>query len=448
MQTYQQAGTTIAPSTIGGSISSTNKFWISQAGAVVWTLLSIWLSIPWIDRLESMIGIMASLIVIAGIALIPGYLSAFTVLSLLQDRQAPFVEDNPTEPVTILIAALNEEKSIVNTLKHIKQQDYAGNLRIILIDNGSKDNTLTLARKAAEGLELNITLLKEEKKGKHHALNAGLPQVRTGLIITLDADTMLHSSAVRHLVSRFQSSPADVSAVAGSLLVDNRTASFLAKLQVWEYFLSISSIKRMQSLYRSTLVAQGAFSLFRTKAVREANGWPDSIGEDIVLTWKLFENNRRVCFEPSAIAFTEVPQSLRQFARQRSRWARGMIEALKQVKPWTLRNSMPKFFTSLDLLLPYLDISYALFWLPGLILSCFGFYWVVGPNTLLVLPITLVIYALLYVNQHQVCEKLNLEYKKNASGLIGYILFYQLILVFATVYGYMQEAFNMRRVWK
>ncbi|CAH2213818.1 glycosyltransferase [Tepidibacter aestuarii] len=58
-------------------------------------------------------------------------------------------------------------------------------------------------------------------------------------------------------------------------------------------------------------------------------GWPDAIGEDIVLTWKFLSNNWKVYFEPLAVAFTEVPVVLKYFYRQRSRWARGMIEALK-----------------------------------------------------------------------------------------------------------------------
>lgn len=448
IQPYQQTHTAIYSPTIEKNLPVTRQFWISQAGAVVWILFSVWLSMPWLDRLINVVGIVPALLIIAGLAYIPGYLSVFTVLSLLQERPTPFVNENPTEPVTILIAALNEEKSIADTLKYVGQQDYTGRLRVILIDNGSTDATSRVAREAADQLGLDITILHEEKKGKHHALNTGLPHVRTSLFITLDADTILHTAAVRHLVSRLRSSPADVCAVAGSLLVDKRNSSFLAKLQEWEYFLSMASSKRMQSLYRSTLVAQGAFSLFRTNSVREVNGWPDSIGEDIVLTWKLFENNRRVCFEPSAVGFTEVPHNLRQFIRQRSRWARGMIEAIKQVRPWTLTQPMPKFFTSMDLLLPYMDVCYTLLWLPGLVFSCFGFYWIVGPNMLFVLPITFAIYVLLFIYQQRVCTKLNLHYKKKVFGLICYILIYQMILTPATVYGYVQELFHMRRVWK
>jgi poly-beta-1,6-N-acetyl-D-glucosamine synthase len=78
-----------------------------------------------------------------------------------------------------------------------------------------------------------------------------------------------------------QSAPSDVQAVAGSVLVRN---SLWTRMQEWDYFLGIASVKRMQGLYQGTLVAQGAFSLYRTEAVLAAGGWPDAIGEDIVLT--------------------------------------------------------------------------------------------------------------------------------------------------------------------
>jgi poly-beta-1,6-N-acetyl-D-glucosamine synthase len=105
-------------------------------------------------------------------------------------------------------------------------------------------------------------------------------------------------------VARLLNAPPDVQAVAGSVLVRNSRDSLWTRMQEWDYFLGIASVKRMQGLYQGTLVAQGAFSLYRTQAVLEAGGWPDAIGEDIVLTWQLMRNGARVYYEPSAVAFT------------------------------------------------------------------------------------------------------------------------------------------------
>jgi len=94
----------------------------------------------------------------------------------------------------------------------------------------------------------------------------------------------LHTAAIRQLVARLLNAPPDVQAVAGSVLVRNSRDNLWTRMQEWDYFLGIASVKRMQGLYQGTLVAQGAFSLYRTKALRAAGGWPDAIGEDIVLT--------------------------------------------------------------------------------------------------------------------------------------------------------------------
>ena len=139
------------------------------------------------------------------------------------------------------------------------------------------------------------------------------------------------------------------------VLVKNSRENFIARIQEWDYFLGIASIKRLQGLYQGTLVAQGAFSLYKTSVIKEVGGWLDAIGEDIVLTWSFLKNNSMVYFEPLAVAFTEVPASMKHLFRQRSRWARGMIEALNLVKPWKQPIGYVRYMTSINLIMPYLD---------------------------------------------------------------------------------------------
>ena len=231
----------------------------------------------------------------------------------------------------------------------------------------------------------------------------------TELVITLDADTLLHPQAVRQIVARLLSAPSDVQAVAGSVLVRNSRDSLWTRMQEWDYFLGIASVKRMQGLYQGTLVAQGAFSLNRTEAVLAAGGWPDAIGEDIVLTWQLMRQGARVYYEPSAVAFTAASTRLVHLARQRARWARGMVEGLRRARPWNQPRGLLRFLTAIDLLIPALDVAYALVWLPGLLLAATGRYWIVGPYTLAVLPLTLVVNAILYRFQRRRVFNLSLE---------------------------------------
>jgi len=102
----------------------------------------------------------------------------------------------------------------------------------------------------------------------------------------------------------------------------------------------------------------------------------------------------------------------------------------------------------INLLMPYLDLSYTFFWLPGLILAFFGFFWIVGPFTLLVLPLTVLGYSVLYKYQKYVFRKLNLRVRRNSSGFLLFLLCYQMIMSPVSVWGYAQEAFRLKRVWK
>ena len=429
-------------------ISIAAKFFISHITSILWVSLSIYLSRFWVKELAEVVTLPAAIFIITGIAYIPGYLNTMMVLSLLLDKQPPLKNQNPKCDVSILIAARNEGKRIQETLRYISEQDYEGVIKVIVIDNNSTDGTIKKASAASRKLKLPIQTIIEKEVGKFNALNTGLKIVDTDLMITLDADTLLHKSAVRFIVARILSSPKEVCAVAGAVLVQNSRDNLITKLQEWDYFLSIASIKRLQGLYQGTLVAQGSFSLYRTKVVREVGGWPNAIGEDIVMTWNFLKRNYKVYYEPLAVAFTEVPSTFKHLIRQRSRWARGMIEALKETKPRQQPNIFLKYLTGVDLFIPYLDFIFTFCWMPGLVLAFFGIYWIVGPMTLFVLPITFASYYILYRYQRNVFKELDLRIRKNRLGFFLFILGYQILMSPIAVWGYIQEIFGLDRIWR
>ena len=430
-------------------VSVTSKFVIAQVLAVGWLGVSIWLSLPWVRELAGAITIIPAVLVVSLIAYLPGWLVAFLAISLLLDRQPPPRSSHPTTPVTVLIAARNEAERIQETIAYIAGQDYTGPIEVLVVDNGSTDGTRAVAEAFGAATGQPVRCISEPRPGKSHALNTGLAAVGTELVISLDADTVLHPRAVRQLVARLLSAPPDVQAVAGSVLVRNSRDSLWTRMQEWDYFLGIASVKRMQGLYQGTLVAQGAFSLYRTQAVLAAGGWPDAIGEDIVLTWQLMRHGARVYYEPSAVAFTAAPTRLVHLARQRARWARGMVEGLRSVKPWNQPRGLLRFLTAIDLLIPALDVAYALVWLPGLALAATGRYWVVGPYTLAVLPLTLIVNLILYrFQRRRVFNLLGLRVRRNAVGFIGFVLTYQMLMSPIAVVGYGQELLGLRRRWK
>jgi poly-beta-1,6-N-acetyl-D-glucosamine synthase len=214
-------------------------------------------------------------------------------------------------------------------------------------------------------------------------------------------------------------------------------------------FLGIASVKRMQGLYQGTLVAQGAFSLYRTTALRGVGGWPDAIGEDIVLTWQLLRQGARVYYEPSAVAFTDAPSKLVHLARQRARWVCGMVEGIRNIRPWSQPRWLSRFLTGIDLLIPALDLAYTAVWLPGLLLALTGRFWIVGSYTLAVLPLTLLVNFILYRYQRrQVFDVLGLQVRRNRLGFFAFVLLYQMLMSPVAVIGYGQELLGLRRRWK
>ncbi len=425
------------------------KFAAATIGAVTWVGISIWLSLPWLSDLREDVGLAGAIVIVTLLAYVPGLIVSFLGVSLVFDRQALFTVEHPTTALTIIVAARNEQDEIAATIRYAARSDYAGPVAIILADNGSTDETCARAQAAADELGIDFRIVHEPEPGKSNALNRALAAVTTPYVVTLDADTLLHRQALRRIVARLESSPPNTDAVAGAVLVRNGRAGMLACMQEWDYYLGIAAVKRMQGLYQSTLVAQGAFSLYRTEKVRRVGGWPDAIGEDIVVTWRLMELGDRVFTEPTAVAFTDVPTELRHFMRQRARWARGMFEGIRAVPPWRQRRFLAKCIAGIDLLIPLLDIGYVLVWIPGLVLCLFGHPAIVSVWTLLVLPITFAVYgALRRFQSTRVFRPLGLRVRKNRLGYLAFLLCYQALCSTASLVGYAQEIGHRRRVWK
>ena len=423
------------------------RFLLTVLFGAGWAAFSTWLALGWIDDLGRVVTLPVAIAVICGIAIIPGYLNVQLASSLLFDRPTPigFVQSYPD--VTMIIAAYDEEAAIRETLEYALRQDYPGRLEIILADDGSTDATPAIAQAVAE-THPRVRVVTTPHGGKSVALNAALATIRTPLIATIDADTLLMPYALRHAVARMLTAPPDTVAVAGSVLVRNSRAGVLARMQEWDYFLAIASVKRQQALFQGTLVAQGAFSVYRTDAVRRAGGWPNKIGEDIVLTWALIRNGGRTIFEPSAIAFTDAPVRFLHFVRQRRRWARGMIEGLREHGGHLLRGRrLHVHAVAANCLFPYLDTVYTVAIPVGLVLALTGNFIIVGPMTAAVLPISLTIALTMYVRQRAVFGKLGLRVRRNVLGFVLYVLVYQLVMSPISVSGYATELVRARRVW-
>ena len=423
------------------------KFLIALAFSLSWMGLSFWYSQPWYEDLSREIGVYSAYFLITFIAIIPGFMNAFVAMALLLDKRPKVITDQRYPPVTILIASYDEEKSIASTLSGIFLQDYPADIRIIVINDGSQDQTVDSV-KTLQAEHQNLELIDLGRNGgKASALNHGLAQCKTDIIISIDADSYIHKDGVRHLVGRYLSDPVDTKAVAGVILIRNSRKNWVTKAQEWDYFLGIATIKRIQSLFQGTLVAQGAFSLYDRKTVMELGGWPEMVGEDIVLTWRILAAGYRVGHAEDALAFTDCPDTLGKFIRQRRRWSRGLIEAFKDNPMILFKPRYSTFYIWWNTMFPLMDIAFTFGFIPGLILACFGIFWIAGPMTLSLLPMAFLLNWQMYLKGNDMFNHEHLSVRENILGFIFYVFAYGLILQPACVYGYFSELFNLRKSW-
>ena len=423
----------------------TGRFALSCGLALAWLILSALLSLPWLRHVAQYLPGWYVALVIMGIALLPGYLTnAMFVSNLLHFRPRRPVA-GCSEAFTAIICARNEERSIYRTIASVVAQEYSGALEILCVDNASEDGTEAEIRRAIGELATPVRaifLIACPQKGKAHALNAALAHVRTRYLVTVDADTLLDRRAVGCVIQRLHDSGAGC--VAGNLLAKD-CENAVQKMQIYDYLISIAAIKRFQGSYGSTLVAQGAYSAYDAQAVRSAGGWKQCAGEDIVLTYRLLAQGRVSLYEPGAIGYTSVPRTLGALCRQRTRWARGMFDGLRAVKPWRQSSFFGGYFESLNVSIVLLDVTFIFgFWV-GVALLCMGLNWFVGWMTLWTLPALLAGAASVYAFQRR---QEGIVIRQSVLGAACFLAFFQTLQSLCSLLGYAQAALQRPLRWK
>jgi cellulose synthase/poly-beta-1,6-N-acetylglucosamine synthase-like glycosyltransferase/spore germination protein YaaH/peptidoglycan/xylan/chitin deacetylase (PgdA/CDA1 family) len=230
--------------------------------------------------------------------------------------------------VAVLIPAYNEEKVIVRTVRAALNSDYP-NLRVIVIDDGSKDRTLEVARAAfaVEERAGRVLILTKSNSGKAEALNYGIEHIRDAeIFVGIDADTIIASDAISRLVPHFINPR--VGAIAGNAKVGNRV-NLWTRWQALEYITSQNFERRALDVLGAVSVVPGAIGAWRVSAVREAGGYQiDTVAEDADLTMALLRRGYRVEYEDMALAYTEAPTNANGLMRQRFRWSFGILQSV------------------------------------------------------------------------------------------------------------------------
>jgi cellulose synthase/poly-beta-1,6-N-acetylglucosamine synthase-like glycosyltransferase/spore germination protein YaaH/peptidoglycan/xylan/chitin deacetylase (PgdA/CDA1 family) len=326
----------------------------------------------WVDSLNfSLFGAVQYFIIFVffvGDVLMTGRLILIGILAIYdrcRHRESP--DPNYQPDVAVLIPAYNEEKVIERTVRSVLESDYP-KLRVIVIDDGSKDNTLEVTRTAfqKEIAAGRVTVLTKPNSGKADALDYGLEQVTQEIYIGIDADTLIAPDAISLLVPHF-SNP-KVGAMAGNAKVGNRVGLW-TRWQALEYITSQNFERRALNTLNAVSVVPGAIGAWRTSAVREAGGYQhDTVAEDADLTMALLQAGYWVNYEDRALAYTEAPTTANSLMRQRFRWSFGIMQAVwkhraavkqKGALGWVAIPNMLIFQILLPLVSPFIDIMFA-----------------------------------------------------------------------------------------
>jgi len=349
-------------------------------------------------------------------------------------RSRPILPSYPM--VSVIIPAHNEQDAIESTILGVLASDYP-NFEVIIVDDGSKDRTpLILQKLAMAHLKVRVLIMKQNM-GKPSALRYGFLASLGEIIFAIDADAYVEQDAMRWMVNHFVTGPR-VGAVTGNPRVRNRT-SLLAKIQVGEYSSIVGMIKRTQRVLGKILTVSGVIAAFRKRALLDVGLWDvDMITDDINVTWKLEKGFWDIRYEPNALCWILVPETISGLWKQRLRWSQGGGEVIRRHADiwlsWKQRRLWPIYIEYVvSVLWSYAYVIFGIFWLIHFII----------PHSLPMVQLLPdwkgTILVALCLLQSVIALYIDSRYEKNIAWyhfwIIWYPLFYWLLTALATVFA-------------
>lgn len=315
-----------------------------------------------------------ALVFFAAYPIISSLVWTSTALTFFLRRErdpAPVADLRATPPVSVLIAAYNEEAHITATVDACLALDYP-DVEVVVVDDGSTDRTVALLVPYVEDGRIRL-VRKVRNEGKAMALNDAIPCLRGELALIVDADAAPDPHLLGHVVPHFESPR--VASVTGNPRVVERDR-LLTRLQVVEFTSIVSLLRRAQRIWGRILTVSGVVSAFRISALYDVGLFsPDMATEDIDLTWKLQKRFYDVRYEPQAIVWMRVPTTLRGLWRQRRRWALGLAQVLRRhgwdvLGDWRRRRMWPVTVeAALSVVWAYLFVALTVIWLTSWLLG-------------------------------------------------------------------------------
>jgi biofilm PGA synthesis N-glycosyltransferase PgaC len=284
------------------------------------------------------------------------FLLLFTLV-FVQNRKQIFSDPKTIKKysLSVLIPAFNEQESIKGTVESVLKSDYKNLKEIIIINDGSTDNTLKIA-KQLEKKYSKVRVLNKKNSGKADSLNRALKIVKTELVTVVDADSYPDKDGLSSMVGYFDDE--EVGAVTTRILVRNKN-NFIRKMQSVEYKV-IAFTRKLLGFLDSIYVTPGPLALYRKSALSQIKGFDKkNMTEDIEATWHLIHDGYKVRMSFMSKVSTVAPDTLKKWFKQRIRWNIGGFQTILKYKHCFFRKGMLGFF-----ILPFFSIS--------LILGSFG----------------------------------------------------------------------------
>ncbi len=296
------------------------------------------------------------------------FLLYFSIIKLVFKTSDEKYESDikPKFKLTIIVPAYNEEKTLPISLPSLINQSY-DNFEIIVVDDGSNDSTYNIAKKYEFQTETkSLKVYTKANSGKANSINYAIKRSNGELIMVVDADSKLEKNAAELMVKYFLNP--EIAAVAGSVYVSNRN-NLITKLQALEYIEGLNMVRNGQAFLKLVNIIPGPIGMFRKKALIEVGLYDDdTFAEDCDVTLKLIAKGYKIDFESDAVAYTEAPENFLDLIKQRYRWTRGILQAIKKHKYllWHVRKNPSASFTMWYMLFesvfwPFMDVWTNLF---------------------------------------------------------------------------------------
>lgn len=237
-------------------------------------------------------------------------------------------DDSALPMISLVVPAYNEGPVIEAAIRSLLKLNYP-NYEVLIIDDGSTDDTYERALAVARlSTDVPVRVITKRNGGKADALNTGMTQARGEFVLNMDGDTKLSRNTLRACIRHFDDPR--IGAVAGNVKVLNRE-NIWTRVQALEYVEGLAMARKAQSFMRAVNIIPGPLGMFRKTVLQQVGGYDeDTFAEDCDLTLKILMRGWHIAYEPTAIAWVETPSRLLDLLKQRYRWTRGILQAMRK----------------------------------------------------------------------------------------------------------------------